>query len=268
MLLGRRRRRDRARALEQRIAEVPRWWHSIDLGDGVVTPGLKPSDPETELAGLRLPNLRGKTVLDIGAWDGYYSFAAERLGARRVVALDHFVWSIDYDALKADRARSAEAGRPAEHPEGRPGIWRPDELPGKQGFDLAREALGSRVEDVVADFMTVDLDELGTYDVVLYLGVLYHMRHPLLALERVARVTRELAVIETEAQVLPDGDQRALCEFFAGEYCNDPTNWWVPNERAIVDLCRAAGFGEVRVLTPPPPEGAYRLVAHALKQRA
>jgi tRNA (mo5U34)-methyltransferase len=238
------------------------WWHSIELGDGVVTPGVKPTDANAELAALHLPDLRGKTVLDIGAWDGLYSFAAERLGAKRVVALDHFVWSIDREALEERRRR----GLPKEHPEGVRGVWRPDTLPGKRGFDLAREALGSRVEAVVADFMTADLAELGTFDVVLFLGVLYHLRNPLVALERLAAVTGGLAVIETEAAVFPGSRDRAFCEFFEREYKGDPTNWWLPNERAVVDLCRAAGFENVRVLTRPPRSGSYRLVAHASKE--
>jgi tRNA (mo5U34)-methyltransferase len=244
------------------------WWHSIDLGEGVVTPGLKPVDAQGELEALQLPDLRGRTVLDIGAWDGFHSFAAERLGAKRVVALDHHVWSIDRDALEAYRAERRRRRRPIEHPEGRPGVWRPDTLPGKRGFDVAHEALGSHVEPVVADFMKADLAELGTFDIVLFLGVLYHLRHPLLALERVAAVTGELAVIETEAVVFPGSEDRALCEFVAGDYKGDPTNWWLPNERAVVDLCRAAGFADVRVLKRPPRSGSYRLVAHAYKRGA
>jgi tRNA (mo5U34)-methyltransferase len=253
--------------LEKRVAAVPMWWHSIDLGEGVVTPGVKPTDANAELEALQLPDLRGKTVLDIGSWDGFYSFAAERLGAERVVALDHFVWSIDREAVEADRAERRRRRLPIEHPEGKPGLWRPDTLPGKRGFDLAHEALGSRVEPVVADFMNVDLAALGTFDVVLFLGVLYHLRHPLLALERVAGVTGELAVIETEAAVFPGSGDRALCEFVELEYKGDPTNWWLPNERALVGLCRAAGFSDVRVLTPRPRSGSYRLVAHASKER-
>jgi len=82
--------------LRARVAEVPVWWHSIDLGDGIVTPGTKTSEWLTaELAQLELGDLRGKSVLDIGAYDGYYSFAAERMGAERVVALDGWVWSVD-----------------------------------------------------------------------------------------------------------------------------------------------------------------------------
>jgi tRNA (mo5U34)-methyltransferase len=256
----------RRSALDERVAAVPMWWHSIDLGEGVVTPGRKPVDAEAELASLQLPDLRGKTVLDIGAWDGFYSFAAERLGAKRVVALDHRVWSIDRDALEAYRAERRRRRLPVERPEGQPAVWRPDTLPGKRGFDLAHAVLESRVEPVVADFMTVDLDELGTFDVVLFLGVLYHLRHPLLALERVARVTRDVAVIETEAAVVPGAENRALCEFIAGEYKRDPTNWWLPTERGVVDLARAAGFADVRVLTRPPRSGSYRLVAHASRQ--
>jgi tRNA (mo5U34)-methyltransferase len=267
--LLRRRSRGRARSqpspLAERVAAIPMWWHSIDLGDGLVTPGRKPVDLEAELGALRLPDLRGKTVLDVGAWDGFYSFAAERLGARRVVALDHFVWSIDREALEAHRAERRRRGLPVEHPEGVPGVWRPDTVPGKRGFDLAREALGSRVEPVVADFMHVEPAELGTFDVVLFLGVLYHLRHPLAALERLAALTGELAVIETEAAVFPRARNRALCEFVEHEHKGDPTNWWLPNERALAALCRSAGFADVRVLTRAPRSGTYRLVAHARK---
>lgn len=91
--LGRRMRR---RQLRRRVDAVPVWWHSIDLGDGVVTPGRKADGQELflegELMALQLPDLKGKTVLDIGTWDGYYAFSAEHLGASHVVALDHYMW--------------------------------------------------------------------------------------------------------------------------------------------------------------------------------
>jgi tRNA (mo5U34)-methyltransferase len=73
--------------LEQLARSVPFWWHSIDLGHGVVTDGLKSAQQlRQELEGLRLPDVREKTVLDIGAYDGFFSFEAERRGAKRVVA--------------------------------------------------------------------------------------------------------------------------------------------------------------------------------------
>ncbi len=191
-----------AENLRTRVADVGFWWHSIDLGDGVVTPGAKSSAwLEAELARLELGDLRGKSVLDIGAYDGFYSFAAERLGAERVVALDHYVWSADMPGYMAYRDRQMAAGLAVEPVETLPEFWRPDELPGRRPFDLAHEALGSRVEVVVGDLLDYDLSELGSFDVVLYLGVLYHVRHPLLALEKLAALTRGTAYIETQAEV-------------------------------------------------------------------
>src|SRR2546426_11008818 len=84
----------------QAVAAVPGWFHSIEVGDGVVTPGHKSNEALAgELRLLRLPDLHGLSVLDIGAWDGYFSFACERMGAQRVVALDHYAWSVDFPAL-------------------------------------------------------------------------------------------------------------------------------------------------------------------------
>ena len=237
--------------LQAQVATVPFWWHSLDLGQGVVTPGRKsPQLLRDELAKCHLPDLHGRTVLDIGAWDGFFSFQAERLGAARVLALDHYVWSIDF-------SQQAPA---AQLPEHIPAMWQPDALPGRRGFDLAHRVLDSHVEARVADFMEVDLATLGQFDVVLYLGVLYHMRHPLLALERLAQVTRDLAVIETEAVCLPALDDRAFCQFFeTDDLSGDPTNWWSPNAQALVGLCRAAGFRRVELQVHPPHGWKFRL---------
>jgi tRNA (mo5U34)-methyltransferase len=203
-----------------RLAEsVSFWWHSIQLGKGVTTKGHKSVEHLTwEYQALRLPDLRGKSVLDVGAWDGFFSFEAERRGAQRVVALDQ---------------------------------WR------QPGFEIARQALSSKVEGLVGDFMSMDLDKLGTFDFVLFLGMLYHMQNPLESLKRLAAVTREMAVIETEAVAFPGYEQHGLCEFFeADELLGDSSNWWAPNEKALAGMCRAAGFGRVQTLVGPgqPPQ--------------
>jgi tRNA (mo5U34)-methyltransferase len=238
--------------VEALVRSVPSWWHSIDLGHGVVTPGHRSAAALTaEWAVLGLPELRDKTVLDIGAFDGFFSFEAERRQATRVVAVDYTTWSLDIPGywdtyVPACRQHSEIPAQPDQTP-----YWRPAELPGKRGFDTAHRVLGSAVESRVVDFMTMTLDE--SFDIVLYLGVLYHMKDPLGSLERVAAVTKELAVIETECAVVP-GHDRALCEFFeSDELAGDVTNWWVPNERALVGLCRAAGFRRVEAVTEPPP---------------
>lgn len=239
--------------LEQMVQSVPNWWHSIDLGNGVVTKGHKsPAQLAYELKSLRLPNLQGKSVLDIGAWDGFFSFAAERMGAKRVLALDHYVWSFDLpEAFKywADCKERGIIPKPnLEMP-----FYRPSDLLGKQGFDTASHALNSNVEAHVADFMTMDLAEIGTFDVVLYLGVLYHMENPFEALKRVAAVTKELAIVETEAVAFPVIEHHAVCEFFeSNELQGDVSNWWAPNEKAVGGMCRAAGFRHVDTIVGLP----------------
>lgn len=260
--------------LAERVRAVPFWWHSIDLGSGVVTPGAKDAEYlRNEVHQLRLPDLEGKSVLDIGAWDGFYSFEAERRGAERVVALDYYMWALDIAGWMELRTELHAKQATIPEPHTVPHLWRPGDLPGKQGFDLAREALDSGVEDAVADFMAVDLESLGQFDVVLYLGVLYHMESPLEALRRVARVAREVAVIETEAIALP-GVERPLCQFFYSDQLDaDPTNWWVPNEQALEDMCLAAGFSRVECFVVRGPSdferrrgpSRLRLAAHAWK---
>jgi len=245
------------------------WFHSIDLGDGVRTKGLS----ELALTEAQLPDFAGRTVLDIGAWDGYYSFMAERGGASRVVALDHYAWGVDFGARGAYWAECIAQGVLPDHDRDTTDFWRPD-LPGRRGFDFAHQTLGSHVEPVVADFMDTDLEALGTFDVVLYLGVLYHMKEPLTALERVRAVTGTVAVIETEAVHFQGLDNDALLQFHAGSDVQvDFGNWYVPTIGAIKALCTAAGFARVEVVVGPPPpvvpeppaapSGASRLVRRA-----
>jgi tRNA (mo5U34)-methyltransferase len=230
------------------------WWHSIDLGHGVVTPGAKtPAVIARELKALRLPSLSGKSVLDIGAYDGYYSFMSERLGAARVVALDHFVWAMDLPKAIA-YWRECKEHNVVPAPVHQTPFWQPDLLPGKLGFETARRALRSKVEVVIDDFMTMDLDPLGTFDITLFMGVLYHMTDPLGSLTRLARVTKELAVIETHAIAVPGYEHLELSEFYSSSQLNgDSTNWWGPNLRALQGMCRAAGFSRVDVVVGKIP---------------
>jgi tRNA (mo5U34)-methyltransferase len=227
---------------------LPGWWHSIELGEGAVSRGRKtPADHATELRALRLPDVRGRTVLDVGAWDGFYSFWAEEQGAARVVALDWNSWVLE------------DAGGPGPH------VADADGLPGRRRFDLARRMRGSRVEAVAADFTRLEPSSLGTFDVVLFFGVLYHLRDPLGALRRVRSLTAGLAVIETHAVVVPGFESLPLWQLYPGdELCGDPTNWWGPTERGLVDACGAAGFASAEVVDVRD-RGAERtrIVVHA-----
>jgi tRNA (mo5U34)-methyltransferase len=243
--------------INEKINEVPIWWHSISLGDNIITPGHKtPAIQNNELEAMKIPDLQGKTVLDIGAWDGFYSFEAEKRGASRVVALDHFIWSIDIPQMRLYKEKCKKDKVIPLQAEQIPEIWKPAQLPGKKGFDTARGLLKSKVEPVVGNFMEMDLDLLGTFDIVFFMGVLYHLQNPLEGLKKLHQVTKELAIIETEAIVLEGLEHLAFCEFYeSNELHDDNTNWWVPNEKALVGMCRAAGFRKVDIMLKPfiPP---------------
>jgi tRNA (mo5U34)-methyltransferase len=263
-----------ARRTRRRVEDVGFWWHSIDVGNGVTTPGAKSAgELAHELEAIRLPDLTGRTVLDIGGWDGFFAFEAERRGAARVTVLDHYMWSLDIPAQQ-DYWRRCMAQGVAPRAYHETEYWHPDALPGRAGFDTARELRGSGVEPVVGDFATMDLAPLGRFDVVLFLGVLYHLTDPLGALRRLASLTRERAIIETEAVVIPGFEHEALWRFFPGAELNgDVSNWWAPNIAALVGALEPAGFARAEVTLGPSREllaqdggpHHYRAVVHALK---
>jgi tRNA (mo5U34)-methyltransferase len=199
------------------------WWHRIDVGDGEYTPGGCGG-----MGNLRDLDVRGQSVLDIGAWDGYYSFACEQMGASDVLATDSYVW--------------------------------PGQKPGcsQAGFLCARRLLGSTVRDQVIDVMDLSPEAIGgSFDIVLCLGLLYHMRHPLLALERVRAVTKSRLVLETHYTPIPGPPTLRFYE--DDELHGDPTNWFDPNPTAVLALLRSAGFVRPRILA----DNGDRLLVHA-----
>ena len=188
-------------------------------------------------------DLSGKAVLDIGGMDGGFAFLAEESGAAKAAVLDHYIWATDfyeYDQIFRDCLAS---GKPPPAPH-QSTAWHPQSLPARWRFDLARQALGSKVEAIVMDFMDCDLARVGTWDIVLYLGVLYHMTDPIEAMCRVAAVTRTEAIIETQAMYIA-GHREPLWQFYpGGELNNDHSNWFVPNIEALIGIAKVAGFRE------------------------
>ena len=219
--------------LQTEIAKV-NWYHSIPLGQSVVTPGV--DDSSLRLPKIHIPeDLRGKTVLDVGAWDGFFSFEAERRGAEHVLATDSFCWG--------------------------GGGWGT-----KDGFELARRALDSKVEDQEIDVLDLSPETVGTFDVVLMLGILYHMKHPLLALEKVRSVTKERLIMSTFVDMT--WWPKPAMAFYEGSEANrDPTNWWGPNPAAVVGMLRAAGFERVENRRPADVAPAPGLGAGAREDR-
>ncbi|MBV8846602.1 MAG: DUF1698 domain-containing protein [Bryobacterales bacterium] len=185
------------------------WWHSFELPGGEVIRGMNPLEVlKRRIAQFPIAaDLRGKRVLDIGAWDGWFTFEMERRGAE-VVALD--CW---------DNPRFREMHA----------IYR------------------SRAEYVQMDAMEISPATVGRFDIVLFLGVLYHLKHPLLALEKVCSITTELAAIDSF--VLRDGldpNAQPVLEFYETDQMEGQTdNWVAPNLACLMAMCRTAGFARV-----------------------
>lgn len=211
-----------------RVRQVPYWRHKIPLPDGSITPGSQ--DNLEQLKRLKLPeSLAGKTVLDIGCSDGFFSFECEKRGAAKVVAVDNF------SSVYIDSAN---------------------------GFQVAHEILNSKVQFVEGDFFQLDLPSLGQFDLVLFLGVMYHLKNPFYALEKLADVCAGQIVVETEVvpkrtgwkwQLLNPIVSRVLPEsymiFLEGDEINrDPTNWWVQSVPCVEGMLRASGFCNVQTV--------------------
>ncbi|MGE5567599.1 MAG: DUF1698 domain-containing protein [Rhodospirillales bacterium] len=231
-------------ALKEGVARFPYWYHRIELPGGVVTPGWAPINRDA----YRIPaDLSGKTVLDVGAWDGFWSFEALRRGAARVLAVDDFS---DYLGTLQQSDRRA---------------W--------ETFDFCRAALGYSEERCQRREMSVyDITEenAGRFDVVFCFGTLYHLRHPLLALDRLSAVCD--GEIYVESAILDDyspfrgglgrgypGGQM-VAEFYPdSQYGGNPTNWWVPTLHCLAHMVRAAGFDAVEAwkLTDNPGHLAF-----------
>ncbi len=195
------------------------WYHSFELPDGTLIDGVNPIARQRErYARFPIPaDLGGKRVLDIGAWDGWFSFEAERHGASVTsidcVEVDHFL-------------------------------------------DLHRK-LSSKADYRVLEVYELPEAGLGRFDIVFFLGVLYHLRHPLLALEIVCGLTTDVAVVES---FVTDGEtwrehqaDIPVMEFYEScELAGQFDNWCGPSVACLMAMCRAAGFARVELLHTEP----------------
>lgn len=195
----------------QRIAAYKFWYHSIEVAPGVATPGVHDSPSGLAvLDSLGLPaDCTGMRALDVGARDGFYSFELERRGAE--------VTAIDY----AD--------------------------PKSTGFPIAAELLGSRLRCEVCNVYDVTRERHGTFDLVMFLGLLYHLRNPLLALDRIRDVMRDGGLLFVETQMAVDpalaASETPALQFFPRDaLMGDATNKWAPNPAALRALVEESGF--------------------------
>lgn len=212
--------------LLRRIQGV-RWYHTIDLRNGVRTPGV--FDHAPILDQYRFPErLDGMRVLDIATYDGYWAFELERRGASEVLAMD-----LESRAdLDWPPKRVAAAGEPPER--------------FGQGFEIAREALGSRARRVVCNVYDLRPESFGHFDVVHAGDLLLHLNSPVRALQNMARVCTGYALISEP--YFPDLDcmgSRPLLEYRGG---GDAPTWWKIGLNALKEMVLDAGFSRIEVL--------------------
>lgn len=224
-------------AVQRRIEELGPWFHNIEL-DGILTApdhflGNYPYVKWRKFAHTIPADLSGKTVLDIGCNAGFYSIEMKRRGADLVLG-------IDFDESYLAQAR------------------------------FAAEIAGADIE--LRKLSVYDVGMLGErFDVVLFMGVLYHLRHPLLALDLIREhVVGDLMVFQSmqrgSAEVTEMDDNYHFwredlfndagfpkLHFIEHRYANDPTNWWIPNRACVEAMLRSAGF----LITAHPEQEVY-----------
>jgi tRNA (mo5U34)-methyltransferase len=193
------------------------WHHSIELRNGYVIKGEKSLELMKEQYEMFFNplNLTGDSVLDLGTWSGAFAVEAARRGAVKVVGVDYVTW------------RNQRRGREA--------------------FDFVVADSGFEIEGVELDLdaCPLSLARLGSFDVVLFLGVFYHLQDPIAALREISKITRKVLVIETHiGSQLPL--QPPMMRFYPGrELRNDPSNWWGPNVSCVEALLRAFDFPRI-----------------------
>ena len=207
--------------LKERVGALT-WYHTVDLGGGLVTPGIY--DHRPYLGRYDLPaDLHGRTALDVGTWDGFWAFEMERRGAE-VVARDlDDERDLDYPPRR----------RPREFPE----------EPRGQGFRIAKEALDSDVERVSLSIYDAAPEELGTFDLVFCGSVLIHLRDQLLALERIAGLCSGTFISAEEYDRLS-----GLVPFPVSRYLADRDKavvFWLPSVRTWRRMLWTAGFERI-----------------------
>ena len=210
--------------LRKRIAEEPYWFHKIELPGGVVTPGW--SDPRVDkLPHFGLPeNMSGMRVLDIGHAEGFFSFEAERRGAADVVGIENYP-------------------------------------PMARKFETCRAALDSRARSHLANVYDLSPITFGTFDLVMFFGVLYHLRHPILALQKIRSVCTGTLLMQTAT--CDNNSDTPLAEFHpfgitsgpAENPSHDPTCFWFPNMACCAAMLQHVGFTAVERLSPKAPVG-------------
>jgi tRNA (mo5U34)-methyltransferase len=205
--------------VERRVRELGWWYQHFELPPGVWTgdgtpPAYFPQERWNLFAEHVPASLAGKTVLDVGGNSGYFSIQMLLRGAERCTLVDPFAeWT--------DQAR------------------------------FAAEQFGVELEVVNEDIHVFCLTTDERFDYVLFLGTFYHLKYPVLVLDRLAEMTAERMIFQSHARTPEAGTELPTMAFVEGDYLGDHSNFWVPTHEALEALSRSAGL---EVVARPHPE--------------
>jgi tRNA (mo5U34)-methyltransferase len=216
------------------IARVPRWYHSITVAPGVVTPGLFDLRPVVDH--LPWPDVRGKRCMDVGTSDGFLAFELERRGAIEVVAIDlpaydDWDWEIGLKELGPEYLRTV-AG---------PAMG--------AGFATARRLLRSSVDFQSLSTYELTPERMGEFDVVVCGSLLLHLRDPMRALAAIRSVCRGQLMCTNQID-LGRSVAHPRAPLVRLDGTSGITQWWLPNAAGHRQMLRAAGFTIERAPRP------------------
>jgi tRNA (mo5U34)-methyltransferase len=207
--------------LQDQVDRYP-WYHTLELGNGVVTKGM--FDHRPVLDRYPIPaDLSGKRCLDVATMDGFWAFEMERRGAASVVALDlEDPEQLDWPAsLRSDHDKTMDETK-------------------AERFAIAKRELGSNVERVLMS--AYDLSPaLGTFDFVFCGDLLLHLKDPITPVENIRSVCTESAVIANVIKKFRFNEKRPMAELDG----IDVFQWWITNLEGLIRIVRAAGFARV-----------------------
>jgi tRNA (mo5U34)-methyltransferase len=200
------------------------WYHTLDLGNGVVTPGM--FDHRAIVHKYLMPeSLAGMRCLDVGTMDGFWAFEMERRDAKEVIALDL------EDPERLDWPASIRTGNEK----------RLDKTK-EYRFNLVKSCLGSNVQRVLRSVYEIDAD-LGEFDLIFSGDLLVHLKDPVTAVEKMRSVCRGSTIICNPIAKLRFGSRRPIAVFDG----IDEFQWWLLTAVGLERLIRAAGFARVEV---------------------
>ena len=222
------------------------WFHTFDFPE-FKTEGK--DDSPLKLKAIHMPeDLKGMSVLDIGTWDGYFAFSAEKRGAERILAIDSYAWQDEFKYT---------------HPALIPTFSDPE----RKGFEHAKKILNSKVE--FREMNLMDLKE--KFDLVLCLGVLYHVKDPWTLINHLGDITKKMLIIETHTDgnylnipamiFYPEG--LGIWSETWGLNFVDHSTYWGMNVICVVNMLKKAGFKDIQIINYS--ENSKRICVHAFK---